>query len=52
MNWLTKQERLVIGIIAVLLLTGWMVKQLRAAQLTAPKPVEIAPAGSGQPAKT
>jgi hypothetical protein len=42
---------MVIGIVAVLLLTGWMVKHHRAAHFTSTKPVEIVPATSGQPAK-
>jgi hypothetical protein len=32
MNWLTKQEQLVIAIVFGLLLTGWVVKHHRAAQ--------------------
>ena len=35
MNWLTKQEQLVIGIVLALLLIGWVVKHHRAAQIPA-----------------
>ena len=42
MNWLTKQEQLVICLIVGLLLTGWAVKVYRAAH---------PPAAAVQPAK-
>jgi hypothetical protein len=37
MNWLTKQETMVVGIIAALLLTGLFVKHYRAAHPASPE---------------
>jgi hypothetical protein len=42
MNWLTKQEQLVLGVIVGMLLTGWAVKTYRAAH--PPTPVVVQPA--------
>jgi len=52
-NWLTKQEQLVIGIILALLLTGLLVKHHRAGQLVPKNPVEGAPPiAASQPVKS
>jgi len=42
MNWLTKQEQLVLGVVVGLLLTGWAVKTYRAAHPTATVAVQPA----------
>lgn len=40
---LTRQERRVVGIVLLLLLTGWAVKTYRAARAPAAKPDDAAP---------
>jgi hypothetical protein len=42
MNWLTKQEQLVLGLVVGLLLTGWAVKTYRAAHPAAAVAVQPA----------